>query len=402
MAKKYRGVYYDEIAKSYYIKPRIKNIDGSEKRPTIRGFKGPKEAYDKLQSFVIEKKESPDTIDITLSQLRDRYLNFIEIKCDIDTFANKKNLLSYFCDIDITKQVENNPNIKLSKIDTTYYSNWQRQMIKKTYKKGNEDRPYSLQQLNRSHNLICEMFDYAVNEGLCRLNIPKRVGKFGTPKENKLSNQRKVWQVIDFDEYLRLLEASKDNLKFNTYFDLSFSRGPRMGEVRAFKIKDYNPQKKQLMVNHTMSKYNILKEPKTASSKAPIDLDDSLNEKIQKLIEYWKQFTDYSDDWYLFNGPLPISEGSLKYGREKYFKIANINKHLRLHDFRHSCATWLFSIGIPIEVISKILRHANINETLKTYTHLLESNYTSSLDKISSIKMGVNLGSTDKLKKENH
>ncbi len=392
MAKKYPGVYYDEKTKTFYIKPRIQNIDGTWKRTTIRGFKTAKEAYEYLQTFKQEKKKNPDTIDITLSELKERYLNFIEIKCDPDTFDNKKNLLSYFCDIDESNQVQNNPNIKLSKIDTTYYSNWQRQMVKKKYKKGKEERLYSLQQLNRSHNLICEMFDYAVNEGLCKLNIPRRVGKFGTPKENKLSNQNKVWQVIDFDEYLRLLEASKDNLKFNTYFDLSFSRGPRMGEVRAFKIKDYNSQKKQLMVNHTMSKHNVLKEPKTASSKAPIDLDDSLNNKVQKLIEYWKQFSDYSDEWYLFNGPLPISEGSLKYGRDKYFKLANIDKHLRLHDFRHSCATWLFSIGIPIEVISKILRHANINETLKTYTHLLESNYISSLDKIYNIKNGGQIG----------
>jgi integrase len=36
-----------------------------------------------------------------------------------------------------------------------------------------------------------------------------------------------------------------------------------------------------------------------------------------------------------------------------------------LQMFRHSCATWLFSVKIPITVISKVLRHANVNETMK-------------------------------------
>ena len=68
-------------------------------------------------------------------------------------------------------------------------------------------------------------------------------------------------------------------------------------------------------------------------------------------------------------------------------KLVRIDKHLRLHDFRHSCATWLHSIGIDIAVISKILGHSNIKETMKTYTHLFEKDYVEQLNKVNNYRM---------------
>lgn len=391
MAKKYSGVYYDEKTNTYYIKPRIKNIDGTWKRTTIRGFKAPKMASDYLDSFKQEKKQNPDTIDITLNGLKEKYLNHLKGKIDDDTLIGTRNKLNHFCEIDETKQVTTFPNKKISELDKNIYEGWKCEIKKKTYKHGKTDELYTIKYLNGIHNEICRMIDYAITEGYCRLNFARQAGQIGTPKEVKMSKIKKIYDTIDFEEFVRLLEVSQDNLKYNTYFDLSFSRGPRAGEIRAFKIKDYNPQKKQLMVNHTMSKKNELKEPKTASSKASIDLDDGLNEKILKLIEYWRQFDDFSEEWYLFNGPMPISSNALENAKNRYFEKAGINKHIRLHDFRHSCATWLFSIGVPVAIISKILRHANTNETIKTYIHLLNKDYTDELNRINNLKLGVKM-----------
>lgn len=46
-------------------------------------------------------------------------------------------------------------------------------------------------------------------------------------------------------------------------------------------------------------------------------------------------------------------------------------KEIRLHDLRHTCATYLISIGTPIGTVSKKLGHSNAHTTLKTYTHSL-------------------------------
>lgn len=104
------------------------------------------------------------------------------------------------------------------------------------------------------------------------------------------------------------------------------------------------------------------------------------------LVEKLKENPECNENWFIFNGPTPISSNALEKAKEKYFKLANINKHIKLHGFRHSCATWLYSIGTPIAVISKILRHKNIKETLKTYTHLIKDDYDNELNKINNIR----------------
>lgn len=40
------------------------------------------------------------------------------------------------------------------------------------------------------------------------------------------------------------------------------------------------------------------------------------------------------------------------------------------HHLRHDCASYLLNAGVPIEVVSKLLRHAQISLTLETYSHL--------------------------------
>lgn len=100
------------------------------------------------------------------------------------------------------------------------------------------------------------------------------------------------------------------------------------------------------------------------------------------LINKLSEEKGFNEEWFIFNGPTPISSNALENAKNKYFNLAKIKKHIRLHDFRHSCATWLFSIGIPITVVSKILRHTNIKETMKTYTHLLDYDYEKEINKI--------------------
>jgi integrase len=42
---------------------------------------------------------------------------------------------------------------------------------------------------------------------------------------------------------------------------------------------------------------------------------------------------------------------------------------LRFHDMRHSYATWLVTDGVPINVIQRVMGHANASTTLNRYTH---------------------------------
>lgn len=48
---------------------------------------------------------------------------------------------------------------------------------------------------------------------------------------------------------------------------------------------------------------------------------------------------------------------------------AGLRPSLRFHDLRHSYATWLVTDGVPINVIQRVMGHANASTTLNRYTH---------------------------------
>lgn len=374
--------------KVYYIRTYITDELGNVKQITRhnKNWLG-KDGKDEAQCEEIRLRNMSNIEHIikkrvTIHELKIKYINYLRNKIDNDSLNTIITRLNHFCELDETGQIKIYPNKYINTYTKDIYKKWQNQMKIKKYKKGKKELFYSIKHLNRIHNEICRMIDFAIVEGDCKINFAKQCGKIGSSKEIKLSNINKSYEIINYNEYLKLIDVSKNDLKYNTYFHLAFTSGPRTGEIRAFRCMDYDPIKKQLMVNHTMSKKNELKEPKTASSKAPINLDDETNNKVQKLINSLKKCDNYNESWYIFGDANPISSHALDNAKEKYFKLAGITKHLRLHDFRHSCATWLNSIGISIGVISKILRHANIKETMKTYTHLFEEDYQFELSKI--------------------
>jgi integrase len=46
---------------------------------------------------------------------------------------------------------------------------------------------------------------------------------------------------------------------------------------------------------------------------------------------------------------------------------------IRLHDLRHTVATWLLAQGKPITTVSGMLGHADVATTLRWYGHVLPS-----------------------------
>ena len=44
---------------------------------------------------------------------------------------------------------------------------------------------------------------------------------------------------------------------------------------------------------------------------------------------------------------------------------------IRWHDLRHTCATLLLSKGTHPKIVQEMLGHANISETMDTYSHVL-------------------------------
>lgn len=83
--------------------------------------------------------------------------------------------------------------------------------------------------------------------------------------------------------------------------------------------------------------------------------------------------------------PLVITDSLIV--KIKIVKKAGV-KQIRLHDFRHSCASLLIYKGASINMVSKFLGHSKIEETLNTYTHL----YSNALSDITNLIDKMNEG----------
>lgn len=320
---------------------------------------------------------------ITNNELYEMFINDKKNKIDEDTLVMiQHRLINHFLNTEGEKKIYN--------YSKEMYKKWQDNMLEATYIKAKRKYHYSLSFLNAIHSYINAMYEYALDNELIKYNPINRIGKFGTRKQIANQKNERHYKIISYDDYLKLLAATSNDIKFNTLFDLFFSNGPRPGELMAFRWCDYDYKNAMLYVNHTISKKvkgrkRYLKEPKTPSSKAAMPLDEQLNEKLHNWKKICMENNNFNDEWFIFGKENPISENSLCWAVQKYFKIANIEK-IRLHDFRHSFASWLLSLKIPITVISKRMRHASIEETMKTYIHLIPKDYFDSINYINEIK----------------
>ena len=80
----------------------------------------------------------------------------------------------------------------------------------------------------------------------------------------------------------------------------------------------------------------------------------------------------FNDKFFVVGDIAPAINNRFSDRKNKNCKLAGV-KQIRLHDFRHSCASLLVNNGANITVVAKYLGHTKIEETLNTYTHLFNS-----------------------------
>ena len=122
---------------------------------------------------------------------------------------------------------------------------------------------------------------------------------------------------------------------------------------------------------------NGIKPPKNSSSIRTITLDSRLVEDLQPLLDIEGPF--------LFGGETSLSISEIQRQFTKAVKKSGI-PHIRIHDLRHSHATLLINNGVNIVAVSKRLGHASIEQTLKTYTHLLQSTDAQMMGEIEQLR----------------
>jgi integrase len=167
----------------------------------------------------------------------------------------------------------------------------------------------------------------------------------------------------------RLLRDHIERERWKNLATWLVTTGMRFSEATALTAADIDPNAKTCRINKAW-KYSgdyrpEIGPPKTKKSIRTISLPPAALEVV-----------DLTAPDYLFtNGagnPVRAQEffnGGWKPGRDSAIR-AGLTKSPRVHDLRHTCASWMIQAGVPLPVIQRHLGHESIQTTVGVYGHL--------------------------------
>jgi len=68
-------------------------------------------------------------------------------------------------------------------------------------------------------------------------------------------------------------------------------------------------------------------------------------------------------------------------------KTGPATRHLRSHAFRHTYRTWLDSVGTPVGVQQRLMRHADIRTTMNIYGDVVTPDVREASDKVAMLAL---------------
>lgn len=343
------AIYKDEERNTWYVVLSVKDVTtGQWKKKKKRGFKTKREA--KEWEFSQPKEiNNPEDVEQTEEKKTPTFRDLDQIYLDYKGTKpstrqqEEYRLDTYFADyvnkpIDqITKEDLMVWYVELSKMDvSTSVKNFCIYAVKGVFK------------------FASEFYDYK--------NPAVILKKFKKKQEESL-NEMETWTVEEFKQF----HDAVDNPTYRAYFSFLYWTGVRRSEGLAVCYTDYDPEANTIRIWHAIKNFpQGFIDLKNDSSIRTLKLDPVLTEEIKPFIDQCDE-----DHPFIFGGErsLPITNVQREF--KKGVRKSGI-KEIRIHDLRHSFATNCINHGCNIVAVSKYLGHSTIEQTLKTYTHLLE------------------------------
>lgn len=210
--------------------------------------------------------------------------------------------------------------------------------------------------------------------------------------------EKSSFPVLTHEQAKKLITAALASSKHTwIIIVMALATGMRIGEIFGLQWCDLDLDKKQLCIHHTVvtTKNGTLIQGsgKNTYAKRVIPLPDYAIHAIKR----YRQWIDaaskrygykYStSEWFLSNPEgTPRSPNSFTSHEFKpLLKSVGIPEEFRVHDLRHTHATWLLEKDVNIKVVSERLGHASVRITLETYSHVLKTMQDKAVDTLNQI-----------------
>jgi integrase len=205
---------------------------------------------------------------------------------------------------------------------------------------------------------LSALFEYGVKKGYLPEN-PCGHGK--TKVKVNVRSTRNGGSFKDEAEFMRILpylaEWSVVPLTAIVY------TGARFGEARGLQRMTFDMENRRIYFTRQILSDGSEAPLKTKASQDWVPMLDPLVPFIQKWLD---AMDDQSPEAPLFTGQRGgrfLENSSLNRQLQKACKAAGIQRRITVHGLRRSFATWLHRLGVPLDTISELLRHADIRTT---------------------------------------
>ncbi len=344
--------------RQYFFRIKYKDIFGETHDYSSQKFKSPKEAKNEEAIYRIKiANQETCTSNITIKQswleLRDHKSKQFKIQ----TIIKNDNLFEHLQPIEDEKI--NELNILKNKRFLNYIDNLN----------------FSVAYKNKILGLYRQIIIYSNKHYNTSDSILKFIENF-----REVNAIKKEMDFFTLEEYKKFDHEIKE-FEYHVFFELLYFCGLRQGEAQALTWNDINLEKKEIKITKTLTtkikgENWTISSPKTKNSIRILPLTEKLVNDLKSMQNRAKKYTDYSDNWFIFGNAICFKESTIQKKKNEYCKLAKV-KQIRVHDFRHSCASLLINQGASIALVSKYLGHANISITLNTYTHMFKSELNS-------------------------
>ena len=347
------AVFKDGYTGTWCCKFRYKEWNGTVKQHKKCGFKTQREAKEYERKYVDKMTGSSE---ITFEGLVENYLEDFKARYRITTYDMKKHLI-------YKHLIPFFGKYRIMDITPVIVRAWQTQLI-------NDEQCYKPTYLKTIHNQLSAIMNYGVKLYGLKQNPCRVAGAMGKSKAESMA----FWTLSEFSQFIRYFE---DEPMQKVGFTILFFSGIRIGELLALTYADFNFTDNTMRINKSYAKVtgeDVISLPKTPKSIRTISMPASV---MNMVGAYFTKCNTYDISCRLF----PVRRGCFEKSLKRACESTGV-KQIRVHDIRHSHASMLMNMGVPIKQISERLGHENIETTLETYAHLYEEKEKELRDKL--------------------
>jgi integrase len=170
---------------------------------------------------------------------------------------------------------------------------------------------------------------------------------------------------------------------YQPFVEFLVASGCRASEALALKPSDVNRSVGEVRISKAWHRGGpdgyYLGAPKTDKGRRTINVAVEMLDKL-----------DYSHEWVFTstNGKvvrLYSWRSNVWYKSLAKAQAKGLEKSPRVHDLRHTCASWMIQAGVPLPVIQRHLGHESIKTTVDTYGHLDRTSHIAAADAIAKM-----------------